>query len=38
MKNLIIVANDVYARFADDSYQTLKTPFKGTFVYWEIWK
>ena len=38
MKNLIIVANDVYARFSDDTYQTLKKPFSGTFVYWEIWK
>ena len=38
MKNLIIVANDVYACFADDSYQTLNEPFRGTFVYWEIWK
>lgn len=37
MKNLTIVANDVYARFADDSYQTLDRPFRGTFVYWEIW-
>ncbi len=38
MKNLIIVANDVYARFADNSYQTLNRPFRGTFVYWEIWE
>ena len=37
MKNLTIVANDVYARFADNSYRTLDKPFRGTFVYWEIW-
>ena len=38
MNNLIVVANDVYARFADNSYEKLNQPFRGTFVYWEIWE
>lgn len=38
LKNLIIVSNDVYADLRNNRYVTLGTPFKGTMVYWELWK
>lgn len=34
--NLIIITNDVYADVAQDRFETLARPFRGTFLYWEI--
>jgi len=34
--NLIIITNDVYANIAQNKYRTLKRPFDGTFLYWEM--
>jgi len=36
--NLIVITNDVYANVKKDEFRTLKTPFRGTFLYWEISK
>ncbi len=36
ISNLFVVTNDVCADIANDSYLTLKNPFSGTFVYFEL--
>lgn len=36
--NLIVITNDVYANVKKDDFRTLRTPFRGTFLYWEISK
>lgn len=36
IRNLVVVANDVYGNIGNDEYRILKSPFKGTFLHWEI--
>jgi len=36
ISNLHVVTNDVYASVAEDRYYTLKKPFMGTFIHWEL--
>jgi hypothetical protein len=36
VSNLVMLTNDVYANVSEDSYRTLKLPFNGTFVQWEL--
>lgn len=36
IENLVIIANDVHATFATDSFVTLRREFSGTFLYWEV--
>lgn len=36
IENLIVITNDVYANVETDKFITLKSPFQGTFMSWEI--
>jgi hypothetical protein len=36
ISKLVIVTNDVYADVSGNHYYTLKVPFTGTLVYWEL--
>ena len=35
VSNLTVVTNDVHAKVAEDNFRMMKTPFHGTFFYWE---
>lgn len=34
--SLVIVANDVYGNVSSQTFEKLRTPFRGTLVYWEV--
>jgi hypothetical protein len=36
IRQLIFIANDVFANVSEGRYETLRTPFGGTMVYWEL--
>jgi hypothetical protein len=36
LKNVNIISNDVHANLSTDHFRTLKEPYGGTILYWEI--
>ena len=36
INNLVIISNRAYANVSGGEFRMISTPFRGTFVYWEV--